>query len=128
VWWQANALVNRMELALELGNLHEAELNGHEALRLARAIDDRLATLWVLVCFAMVALRRDQLDRAGRIWGTVASEIVRHPPPQPASLEELSAPLRALADPVFLAAVQQGSEEDLDHAITLALEEVQTEP
>ena len=121
VWWHANTLTNRMELALDLGRLDDAEANGRDALRIAVTIDDRLVTLWTLVCFALLALRRAAPGRAGRIWGAVSTSIARRPPPQLASLKEHSASLAKITDPVFLAAVEEGKTHDLADAIDLAL-------
>jgi len=117
-----------MELALQLGRLDDAATNGRKALRIAVAIDDRLATLWVLVCFADLAVRLGAPERGGRIWGAVATAIATKPPPQLASLEEQSAPLTEITDPVFLAAVEDGRTQDLADVIALALDEDQTEP
>ena len=128
VWWQTNALANRMELALALDHLQAAEDNGRRALELAIAIDERLVGLWVLTCFAVLETRRDRLDRAGRIWGIVSAEVARRPPPQLSSLEESSASLREIDDPAFLAAANAGANEDLTEAFALVLGDSQTEP
>ena len=117
-----------MELALALEDFHAVEDNGRRALQLALTINDRLASLWVLICFSLLEVRRERPDRAARIWGIVAADIAQRPPPQASSLEQLSAPLLAIDDPAFLAAADAAATEDMAAAIELVLEDHQTEP
>jgi predicted ATPase len=128
VWWQANALTNRMELALELGRHDDAATDGRQGLRIAVSIDDRLATLWALVCFADLSMRVGEPERGGRLLGAVRAEVERRPPPQLASLEELWAPLIGITDPAFVTNVAEGRALELADAIDLVLDESQTEP
>jgi hypothetical protein len=65
---QANQLAELLELGLELERLDEAERAGHEALRLAGAIENRRLTRWVLTGLARLELARNKLERAGRLW------------------------------------------------------------
>lgn len=128
VWWTANALMNRMELALRLEKLGEADEHGRRALHLARSIDDRLVILWVLAGFALLETRRGRLDRAGWIWGSLTAEIARRPLPQASLFEEFSEPLANTDDPAFRTALDAGATEDLAAAVAFVLEDDQTEP
>jgi hypothetical protein len=119
-------LVELLEVALELGRPEEGREPGREALRLASAMDDRWAGLWVLAGLARVDLATGSSERAGRLWGAVIDAEERDPWPTQelhGFLHAFAAPLVASRDPEFLAAVEAGRELGLAAATRLALGE-----
>jgi predicted ATPase/class 3 adenylate cyclase len=128
VWWQANMLAEQFELVLGFGQLEEAERTGCGALRLAVAMDERLLKLWMLTGLALVAVERDDLERAGLLWGAVDAEWSIEPLPQDAIFVEFAAPLASLQSARFTAACAAGRELGLEGAIALVLGEDQTLP
>jgi predicted ATPase/class 3 adenylate cyclase len=73
-WWESGQLHELLMLALRRGDLAEAELEGCAALRIEREQENRLWTVYTLAGLAQVALARDELERAGLLWGAAESE------------------------------------------------------
>jgi non-specific serine/threonine protein kinase len=128
VWYQAHCLQCLTELGPVIGRLDDAERAAWEALRLARRMSERTLLLWTLTGLAVIEHARDDLGRAGRLFGAAAAEAVRDPPRQAEALATYAAPLEALTDPVFRAGREAGAAMELDEAVAFALGEDQTDP
>jgi hypothetical protein len=128
-WWDAIIGTLRLEVALRRGDLDEAERQGRAAL--AINVEDEHAaptTTITLAGLARIALARDELERAGLLWGA-ASRQGEH---------KFGAQMRRWADvmneerrPAFVAAFARGQELDLWDAAAIALgeeDDAQTEP
>jgi hypothetical protein len=61
-------------LALLRCDLEEAEREGFAALEMERAQENRLWALYTIAGLAQVALARDDLERAGLLWGAAERE------------------------------------------------------
>ncbi len=72
-WFAANSQLDLVELGLELSRLDEVEAAAKDALGVARSIEDRRLTGWLLTGLALVEQRRGNLERAGRMWGAVTA-------------------------------------------------------
>jgi predicted ATPase len=73
-WWESGQRHELLVLALRRGDLDEAEREGIAALEMERAQENRLWTLYTLAGLAQVALARDDLERAGLLWGAAEAE------------------------------------------------------
>ena len=123
-WWLAGDLCRLAQLALDRGDVDEAERDGDEALRLYRPDQNRPGTCWSVTALARVALARGDRRRAGLLWGAVDAEVHTllaegnrswHGSRAGALLDE--------ADPEFLAAVDEGRRIDIWDAVAIALGE-----
>ena len=121
-WWQAHQLCEVLELSRALGRIEEAERAGHEALRLAARMEDRMLLLWTVAGLALVALDAGDSARAGRFWGAVADEYGSEPRPSD-GFETFAAPLAAVEEPTFLVEVDAGRALGLDAAIEAILDD-----
>jgi predicted ATPase/class 3 adenylate cyclase len=123
-WWRAGQLCHLALLALDRGDLDEAERDGHEALRIVRQDESRPDTYLPLTALARVALAREEPRRAGRLWGAVEAEDERAPS---ASWQhwraERAGPLLHAGDPEFVAGVDEGRQLDVWDAVAIALGE-----
>ena len=98
-------------------------------MRVAEQLHDRDYTLWLLSLLAVVALRNDDLERAGLLWGATSEEEREHPPARDwEEIDELRSALVGSGDPAFLAAVEHGRLYALEDAVEIALDESQTVP
>jgi predicted ATPase/class 3 adenylate cyclase len=131
-WWRANALASLAAVALDRGDLDDAEHDSREALRLIRPDESRVGVLLPLIVLARIALLRRERRRAGLLWGAVESEIERA-----ASRfwvrrrAERAGPLLEEDDAEFLRSTDDGRELDLWDAVAIALDELelpQTDP
>ncbi len=108
-WWRASCLGLLAYLALDRGDLDEAEQDGHEALRLLRPNESPADTFMSLTALARAALARGERRRAGLLWGAVEAERERG---QYAAWErrraERGGPLIGETDPEFVAGIQEG--------------------
>jgi tetratricopeptide (TPR) repeat protein len=125
-WWRAGCLARLADLALDRGDVDEAERDGREALRLIRVDENRAVALLPLTVLARVALEQGELRRAGLLWGAVEAEGEQAPDQwwRGRSYE----PTRSLLDehePEFVAGVEDGRRLDLWEAAALALGEVE---
>jgi tetratricopeptide (TPR) repeat protein len=125
-WWRAGCLGHLAHLALERGDIDEAERDGHEALRLVREAESRRGTLPPLTGLARAALERGELRRSGLLWGAVEAETERAPNRWWQSRRgELARSLLEEHDPQFLAGMEDGRRLDIWEAAALALGEVE---
>ena len=123
-WWRSGQLSNLAFLALDRGDLEEAERDAAEGLRLVRQQENRQWALWLMAALARVALAGGESDRAGLLWGAVQAESDRVPEGGwQARRAEHAADLLGATDPTFLAAVEQGRDLDLWDAAAIALGE-----
>jgi predicted ATPase len=85
-WWKSGQLHELLALALQRGDLKEAEQQGRAALLLEREHENRLWALYTIAGLAQAALARGDLDRAGplgrsRKGGPAPSEVDRRAQP-----------------------------------------------
>jgi predicted ATPase/class 3 adenylate cyclase len=73
-WWESGQRHELLMLGLLRGDLDEAEREGFVALEMERAQENRLWALYTLAGLAQVALARDDLERAGLLWGAADQE------------------------------------------------------
>jgi predicted ATPase len=78
-WWESGQRHELLMLALQSGDLDEAEREGLVALEMERAQENRLWALYTLAGLAQVALARGDLERAGLLWGAAEVEGERLP-------------------------------------------------
>jgi ATP/maltotriose-dependent transcriptional regulator MalT len=121
-WWESGQLHELLMLALRRGELDEAEREGRAALLLEREQENRLWATYTIAGLARVALARDDLERAGLLWGAVDAEAEALPRWQ-GERELRGGELVKEARPEFLAAFARGREIDLWHAAAIALGE-----
>ncbi len=120
-WWQIVALQGLTQQLFACGRSLEAESCSFEALKLADQMGDRMRRVYSLALVARaVAERRDE-KRAGRIWGALEAEVVRHPLPW--ELDDLIPAERVfpLDSLEFTRARMEGSRLTLDEAVAYAL-------
>jgi predicted ATPase/class 3 adenylate cyclase len=73
-WWESGQRHELLMLGLRQGDLDEAEREGLVALEMERQQENRLWALYTLAGLAQVALARDDLERAGLLWGAAEKE------------------------------------------------------
>ncbi len=119
-WWESGQRHELLMLALRQGDLDEAEREGLVAIEMERRQENRLWALYTLAGLAQVALARDDLERAGLLWGAAEKEGES----LPRWADERARRIGPLADesrqPV-LAARERGSAMDLWEAAEIAL-------
>jgi non-specific serine/threonine protein kinase len=125
-WWQSGQLSWLAVLALDRGDIEEAERAGAEALRLVRQDESRPWTFLALTALARAALARGHDRRSGLVWGAVEAENERAPNRawQRRRLERAGL-LLSDADPEFVAAVAEGRQLDFWDAVAIALGELE---
>jgi predicted ATPase/class 3 adenylate cyclase len=73
-WWESGQRHELLMLSLRRGNLDEATREGVAALEIERAQENRRWALYTLAGLAQVALARNDLERAGLLWGAAEKE------------------------------------------------------
>jgi predicted ATPase/class 3 adenylate cyclase len=121
-WWESGQLHELLMLALRRGEFEAAEREGRAALLIEREQENRLWATYTIAGLARVALGRDDLDRAGLLWGAVEAEGDALPRWQ-GERELRGGELVEEARPEFLAAFARGRELDLWDAAAIALGE-----
>jgi predicted ATPase len=128
-WWLAGQLGNLMFLALDRGDLEEAERTGLEALRLEWEQENRHWALYALTGLARVALARGEQEQAGLLWGAVEAESERaRYGSWDAARAVVSGALATAAGPEFAVGRAHGRGLDLWDAAAVALDDDQTVP
>ena len=123
-WMQAAALLDIAELSYDLGRPEVAEARGREGLRLARELVDRSTSINALGLLARFAAEDGDVERAGRLWGAIETEVARGPVGLWQHEEErLTEAVLARADERFEAARSGGRSLSLDEAVAYALGE-----
>jgi tetratricopeptide (TPR) repeat protein len=122
-WGEPNRLVNAAEFSVLLNRLPQAETYGREALKLSRAIGDRIAMTYELAVLALGARAGGDDKRAGCLWGAIEAEEAR------TFLGHWSADREDYATRILLpdsAQLERGRDEGrrltLDQAVAYALE------
>ena len=135
LWWESGRRDVAIRLALGLGRLDEAEVQGRTALVIEREQENRQWAVHTLSGLAQVALARGELRRAGILWGAAEAEAHRHPglgfPARPGSNIARGGALAEENRPEFVGAVAAGTQLELWDAAAIALGELelpQTEP
>ena len=111
--------------------MEEARLNSLEALRLIREDESRPVTFLPLTILARAEWARNDLRRAGLLWGALEAEAERSPHPTWQRVRpERAAQLLDETSAAFLSAVEDGRALDLWDAVDIALseDEAQTVP
>ena len=128
-WWLSGQLGNLAFLALDRGDLVEAERAGAEALRLEHEQGNRHWALYALTALGRVALACGDTERAGLYWGAVELEGARSRyGAWESSRIDLADGLATESSPQFVAGRERGRELDFWDVAALALESTQTEP
>jgi predicted ATPase/class 3 adenylate cyclase len=123
-WWRSGQLSNLAFLALDRGDVDEAERDGREGLRIVRDQENRQWTLWLLSALARAALARDRHELAGLLWGAVEAETERVPSGSwQTRRREMAGALLEETTPEFVASVEEGRRLDLWDAAAIALGE-----
>ena len=78
-WWEKNVLIRMAFTLFELGSADEGLARAHDALRIAREMDDRPGLLDTLALAARAYALRGDVFRAGWIWGAIEAEAERSP-------------------------------------------------
>ena len=121
-WWESGQRHELLMLALQRGDLAEAEREGHVALEMERTQENRLWALYTLAGLAQVALAQGDLERAGLLWGAADAEAQ----PLPRWADERERRAGALVEETrepFPGAYERGRTLDLWDAVSLALRE-----
>lgn len=121
-WWESGQLHELLMLALNRGDLDEAEREGRAALLIEREQENRLWTVYTLAGLAQVALARGDAERAGLLWGTAEKEGV-HFPSWEGERDRRGGPLADVLPEEAVAAYDHGGSLDLWDAVAIALGE-----
>ncbi len=121
-WWESGQRHELLMLALRRGDLDEAEREGFAALRMEREQENRLWGLYTLAGLAQLALARDDLERAGMLWGAAENEAASLPRWADERAQR-GGPLLEESRATFVVARERGRELDLWDAAALALDE-----
>lgn len=120
-WFQAGALLNYAQYALELGRLDEAAAPARQVVADASVMGDRRHAIFGMSLLAWLAVEMGQLERAGRLWGAVEAEAERAPVGQwEAGREEYYAHV-VRDDPAFERGHLAGRRRTFDQAVDEAL-------
>jgi predicted ATPase/class 3 adenylate cyclase len=125
-WWESGQLHALLMLALERGDLDEAEQQGRAALVLERDQQNRLWTLYTIAGLAQVAHARGDLERAGVLWGAAEREAERLPR-WTGERGRRGGPLLDETHPRFAGSFELGRELQLWEVVAIALGEQEME-
>jgi tetratricopeptide (TPR) repeat protein len=119
-WWEGAVYNVSLGVAFQRGDLDAAERYGRVAL--AINVEDEYVrfTGQSIMALAAVALAREDLERAGVLWGAVSADARGLGPLTARWAGELR--LREETDPVFLAAAERGRALQLDEVVAVALD------
>jgi predicted ATPase/class 3 adenylate cyclase len=124
-WWESGQRHELLMLALRRDDLGEAEREGRVALEMEQAQENRLWALYTLAGLAQVALARDDLERAGLLWGAAEREA-ESLPRWADERERRGGPLVEESREPFSAARERGRALDLWDAVAIALGRVRS--
>ena len=119
-WWESGQLHELLMLALQAGDLEQAEQEGRAALLLEREQENTLWGLYTIAGLAQVALARGDLERAGTLWGAADAAGGRLPR-WPNERARRGGSLLDADDPAFVAAYESGRQLDIWDAAVAAL-------
>jgi len=117
-WYESVIGHVHLDLALRRGDLDEAEHQGYAALAIAVEDEYVLAAVHAITGLARVALARDDLERAGLLWGAVSGQGERR---LGIYARRWGDDLREETRPAFLAAFARGRELELREGAAIAL-------
>jgi hypothetical protein len=117
-WWETTVGTARLTVALEQGDLANAERHGRSTLALEVEEEYGLAALQTITGLARIALARDDLERAGLLWGAISEQAGGMLGPRAQRWRD---DLRGETRPSFLAAAERGRELELWDAAAVAL-------
>ncbi len=125
-WWEAGMLAELAQLALNAGRTDEAGTRARNALSLAEELRDRAGCVFGVGLIATVAAERGEPERAGILWGAIATREAgaplggwrRH-------RGECEMRLRKAAGPEFDRGYSEGRTWTLEEAVEYALSEKQ---
>jgi len=118
-WWESGQRHELLMLALRRGDLDRAEREGFAALRMELEQENRLWALYTLAGLAQVALARDDLERAGLLWGAAENEAQSLPRWSDEQAQR-GGPLVEESAEAFVAARERGRGLDLWDAASVA--------
>jgi predicted ATPase/class 3 adenylate cyclase len=122
LWWEGGARLNLGDAAIESGRLEEAEESIRAGVAVMRRVGDRQNLVYGLALLARVAWDREQLARAGLLWGAVEAEEQRGQIGQwEADRHEIADVVLSRSDPDFERSREEGSGLSLDEAVERAL-------
>jgi predicted ATPase/DNA-binding SARP family transcriptional activator len=124
-WWEAAVHNVSLTVALQRGDLDAAERYGRAALAINVEDEYVRSTGQSIVGLAVVALARDDLERAGVLWGAVSTDARGMGPLTARWAGELR--LRGETEPAFLDAVERGRHLRLEEVAAIALAADETE-
>jgi predicted ATPase/DNA-binding SARP family transcriptional activator len=121
-WWESGMLAELACLSIGAGRIDEAERRAHDSLVIAEELHDHAGRIFGIGLFATVAAQREELERAGVLWGAIEHEDAvaplggwrRH-------RGTCEARIRDVAGPEFERGRDEGHTLTLDDAVTLAL-------
>ncbi len=125
-WWESGQRHALLMLALERGDLDDAEREGLAALRMEQDQGNRLWALYTVAGLAQAAHGRGDTERAGVLWGAAEREAERLPKWSNERARR-GGSLVDEADPAFLAACTRGRGLELWDAVAIALGEAEGE-
>ncbi len=118
-WWEANLTGGLVEWSLELDRLDDADRAARRELELRLAMHDRMAIVFPLTTYTVIAARRGDHGLAGRLWGAVEAEEARRPVAFWGELRSFVAPVVSDASPEFEAGRAAGRGLTLEEAANL---------
>jgi hypothetical protein len=118
-WWEAHVYNMSLTVALERGDLDAAERYGRAALAITVADQYVRSSGQSIMGLAAVALAREDLERAGVLWGAVSADARGMGPLTARWAGELR--LRGETEETFLDAVERGRRLQLDDVAAIAL-------
>ncbi|MDQ2980702.1 MAG: hypothetical protein M3R26_00010 [Actinomycetota bacterium] len=122
-WWEQSMVAYGADCEFELGRIDASEQKGRRALGLARQVGDRQAMVYSLADLARNASVREDVGRAGRLWGALEAEAERAPVGQwEAEREKYAERVLASGGPELESAREEGRRLSFEAAISEALE------
>jgi predicted ATPase/DNA-binding SARP family transcriptional activator len=118
-WWETVVGTARLAVALQRGDLAGAERHGRSTLALEVEEEYGLSALQTITGLARVALARDDLERAGLLWGAISQQAGGMLGPRAVPWRD---ELRAETRPAFRDALDRGRELELWDAAAVALD------
>jgi len=124
LWWEKSALQEAAEFALLQGRADDAVQRAIASLPIALSIGDRQGLVYGLALIAWAAAEQGEVERAGRLWGTIETEAAKGPIGQwENERDDYAARVAPVSGPAFDAAVNAGRLMTVDDAVAYILGE-----